>query len=176
MMAGVGLTDRMDLPRVVRAVAELDGEVVVAVERAQQAGLGGLPGNVRLIRESLALRLVLPTCAVLVHQGGAGTTMTALTYGVPQLIVPQVSDQHFNAERLAATGAGTWLAPGQTGLDQVRDQVADLVSGGKWRERAALMRERMRQSPTPAEVVPVLDALATGGHRAGPEHTILNSP
>ena len=68
-----------------------------------------MPARVRLVDGPLALRLVLPTCAALVQQGGAGTTMTALGLGVPQLILPQVSDQHFNGERLALTGAGTWL-------------------------------------------------------------------
>lgn len=160
MMAGVGLSDRLDLPRVIRAVAGLDVEVVVLVERAQQAGLGGLPSNVRLVDGPLALRLVLPTCAALVQQGGAGTTMTALGHGVPQLILPQVSDQHFNGERLALTGAGTWLPAARADDDTLRELVGQLVGDGPWRGSAALMRDRVRAMPTPAEVVPALVALA----------------
>jgi UDP:flavonoid glycosyltransferase YjiC (YdhE family) len=168
MMAGAGFAGRMDLTEVIRAVAELDVEVVVAVDPAQQAGLGQVPDNVRLADGPLALRLVLPSCAALVQQGGAGTTMTALAYGVPQLILPQVSDQHFNAERLAATGAGTWLAPERASSGQIRDLVGELIGDGHWRERAALMRERVSQMPAPAAVVPVLSALARdGATRAG---------
>ncbi|WP_281942325.1 nucleotide disphospho-sugar-binding domain-containing protein [Micromonospora sp. AKA38] len=160
MMAGVGLHDRLDLTRVIRSVAELDAEVVVVVEPRQQRGLGPLPANVRLADAPLAIRLVLPTCAALVQQGGAGTTMTALTYGVPQLILPQVSDQHFNGERLAATGAGTWLAPEHAGGATLRDAVGELIGDGPARTAAASMRDRIRALPSPAEVVPVLTALA----------------
>ncbi|WP_431930194.1 nucleotide disphospho-sugar-binding domain-containing protein [Micromonospora sp. RP3T] len=160
MMAGVGLHDRLDLTRVVRSVAELDAEVVVVVEPRQQRGLGPLPANVRLADAPLAIRLVLPTCAALVQQGGAGTTMTALTYGVPQLILPQVSDQHFNGERLAATGAGTWLAPEHAGGARLRDAVGELIGDGPARTAATAMRDRIRALPSPAEVVPVLTALA----------------
>lgn len=168
MMAGARFAGRMDLTGIIRAVAELDVEVVVAVDPAQQAGLGQVPDNVRLADTPLALRLVLPSCAALVQQGGAGTTMTALAYGVPQLILPQVSDQHFNGERLAATGAGTWLEPEQASSGQIRDLVGEFVGDGHWRERAALMRERVRQMPAPAAVVPGLTTLALGAAaRAG---------
>jgi UDP:flavonoid glycosyltransferase YjiC (YdhE family) len=162
MMAGAGLADRIDLAAVVRAVSGLDVEVVVVVEPAQRDALGAVPGNVRLAEPPLALRLLLPSCAALVQQGGAGTTMTALAYGVPQLVLPQVSDQHFNAERLAATGAGTWLA-GLPGDDAtIRDLVAQLVGDGHWRASAQLMRERVARMPTPTAVLPALAALATG--------------
>jgi UDP:flavonoid glycosyltransferase YjiC (YdhE family) len=160
MMAGAGFAGRMDLTGIIWAVAELDVEVVVAVDPAQQAGLGALPDNVRVADAPLALRLVLPSCAAIVQQGGAGTTMTALAYGVPQLILPQVSDQHFNGERLAATGAGAWLAMEQASPGQIRDMVGELVGGGRWSERAALMSERVHQMPAPAAVVPVLTTLA----------------
>ena len=132
MMAGAGLTERLALPRIVRAVAALDVEVVVVVERSQQAGLvadGPLPDNVRLADAPLALRLLLPSCAALVQQGGAGTTMTALACGVPQLVLPQVSDQHFNAERLALTGAGTALVGEQVSAARIGELVGELVAG-----------------------------------------------
>ncbi|MEV0001855.1 nucleotide disphospho-sugar-binding domain-containing protein [Micromonospora sp. NPDC050980] len=164
MMAGVGLTDRLDLAGVVRSVAELDVEVVVVVEPRQRRGLDAMPANVRLADAPLALRLVLPTCAAIVQQGGAGTTMTALAQGVPQLVLPQVSDQHFNAERLAATGAGTWLTPEEAGGAVLRDTVGELIGDGPARAAAALMRDRIRALPSPADLVPALTAL-TGAPR-----------
>ena len=162
MMAGAGLTDRLALPRIVRAVAALDVEVVVVVERSQQAGLvadGPLPDNVRLADAPLALRLLLPSCAALVQQGGAGTTMTALACGVPQLVLPQVSDQHFNAERLALTGAGTMLVGEQVEAGRIGELVGELVAGQRWRAAAELMAERVRAMPAPSELVSDLAAL-----------------
>ncbi|MEV4815271.1 nucleotide disphospho-sugar-binding domain-containing protein [Micromonospora tulbaghiae] len=163
MMAGAGLHDRLDLGGVIRAVTGLDVEVVVVVEPRQHEGLGRLPARVRLADGPLAVRLVLPTCAALVQQGGAGTTMTALAYGVPQLVLPQVSDQHFNAGRLAATGAGAWLAGERATATAVRDLVGELVGDGPRRRAAALMRDRVHAMPSPAELVPTLAALARGG-------------
>ena len=156
MMAGAGLLDELDVPGTVRALSTLDVDVVVAVDDAR---LGDQPDNVHRITAPLALRLLLPTCAALVQQGGAGTTMTALDCGVPQLILPHVSDQYFNGERLAATGAGTWLAPAEAGAAAIRDRVADLVENPRWREAAEVMRDRMHAMPSPADVVPML----TGG-------------
>lgn len=160
MMAGAGLTDRLALPRIVRAVATQGVEVVVVVERSQQAGLiadGPLPSNVRVADAPLALRLLLPSCAALVQQGGAGTTMTALACGVPQLVLPQVSDQHFNAERLALTGAGTALVGAQVSAERIGELVGSLVADDRWRSAAELMADRVRTMPAPSELVASLE-------------------
>ena len=45
--------------------------------------------------------------AVVVHHGGAGTTTTAARAGTPQVVVPQVYDQHYFARRVSALGIGT---------------------------------------------------------------------
>jgi UDP:flavonoid glycosyltransferase YjiC (YdhE family) len=162
MMAAVGFASAMDLSVITRAVAELDVEVIVAADPADQARLGPVPDNVRVADAPLAHRLVLPGCDVFVHQGGGSTTMTGIACGVPQLILPQVSDQHLNAERVAMTGAGAWLDPAQATAADIRDLAGALVSDARWRESAALMRERVRQMPAPAAVVPVLTELAAG--------------
>lgn len=41
-----------------------------------------------------------------VHHGGAGTTTAAARAGAPQVIVPQIGDQPYWAERVAALGVG----------------------------------------------------------------------
>lgn len=161
-VAGPGLSERTELPEVVRAVAELDVEVVVLVVQAHRDLLGSMPDNVRVADAPLALHLVLPSCAVMIQHGGAGTMMTALACGVPQLILPRVSDEHFNGERLAVSGAGTWLDTESADAAKIRDTVAELAGGGHWRESTMLVRERMLRMPTPAAVVDSLVALATG--------------
>ncbi|MBQ1071776.1 glycosyltransferase family 1 protein [Micromonospora sp. C31] len=45
--------------------------------------------------------------AAVVHHGGAGTTTTAAQAGTPQVVVPQVYDQHYFARRVSALGIGT---------------------------------------------------------------------
>ncbi|MFG1775607.1 glycosyltransferase [Micromonospora sp. NPDC049048] len=45
--------------------------------------------------------------AAVVHHGGSGTTTTAARAGTPQVVIPQVYDQHYFARRVAALGIGT---------------------------------------------------------------------
>ncbi|MFE2283455.1 glycosyltransferase [Streptomyces sp. NPDC059443] len=44
--------------------------------------------------------------AAVVHHGGAGTTTTAARAGAPQVIVPQLADQPYWADRVASLGIG----------------------------------------------------------------------
>lgn len=48
----------------------------------------------------------LPRCSMLIHHGGAGTVAAALRAGMPQVIVPFMTDQPFWARRVHAAGAG----------------------------------------------------------------------
>ena len=50
--------------------------------------------------------------AAVVHHGGAGTTTTAALAGAPQVVVPQLYDQHYWAQRVESLGVGTAHAPG----------------------------------------------------------------
>lgn len=55
---------------------------------------------------------LFPRVAAVVHHGGAGTTTAAARAGVPQVIVPQMYDQHYYAARVNELGVGTAHAPG----------------------------------------------------------------
>ena len=50
--------------------------------------------------------------AVVVHHGGAGTTTTAARAGAPQVVVPQMYDQHYFASRVRELGIGAATEPG----------------------------------------------------------------
>ncbi len=50
--------------------------------------------------------------AAVVHHGGAGTTTIAARAGAPQVVVPQMYDQHYHAARVNELGVGTAHAPG----------------------------------------------------------------
>lgn len=73
------------------------------------AGIGGghLPPSVKVVRGPMPHAKLFPRVAAVVHHGGAGTTAAALRAGVPQIIVPHLADQFYNAHRLAVMG----LAP-----------------------------------------------------------------
>jgi vancomycin aglycone glucosyltransferase len=50
--------------------------------------------------------------AAVVHHGGAGTTTAAALAGAPQVVIPQMYDQHYWAGRVQQLGIGTAHAPG----------------------------------------------------------------
>jgi vancomycin aglycone glucosyltransferase len=50
--------------------------------------------------------------AAVVHHGGAGTTIAAALAGAPQVVIPQIYDQHYWARQVRDLGIGTAHAPG----------------------------------------------------------------
>ena len=52
-------------------------------------------------------QLLFPRVAVVVHHGGAGTTAAAARAGVPQMVIPQFTDQFYWASRIRDLGAGS---------------------------------------------------------------------
>jgi vancomycin aglycone glucosyltransferase len=55
---------------------------------------------------------LFPRVAAVVHHGGAGTTTAASLGGTPQVVVPQLYDQHYWAGRVQDLGIGVAHAPG----------------------------------------------------------------
>ncbi|MFE9117175.1 glycosyltransferase [Streptomyces sp. NPDC007172] len=68
-------------------MADLDVEVVATLNAEQLDALGPTPPNVRAV-DFVPLNQLLPSCAAIIHHGGAGTFLTALAHGVPQVVVP----------------------------------------------------------------------------------------
>lgn len=58
------------------------------------------------------LRALFARVGAIVHHGGAGTTTLAALGGAPQVVVPQIYDQHYSARRIAELGIGVAHAPG----------------------------------------------------------------
>lgn len=134
-----------------------DVEVVIAVASGQRPLLGDLPAGVRVL-ESVPLHTVLPGCALVVHQGGAGTTLTAAACGVPQVVVPFKGDQLVHAARVAAAGTGlviTDLTPAA-----ITSAATQVLSTPTYRGRAADVAAENRTRPAPAALIPALEALA----------------
>jgi UDP:flavonoid glycosyltransferase YjiC (YdhE family) len=152
------------------AARELDVEVVVAVSAADRPLLGELPGDVRVV-EALPLNLLLPSCAAIVHQGGAGTTLTAAVSGVPQLVVPCLPDQLLNITRLAGVGAGACLLRKGRPIEALRAEatsvLAELIDGPTHREAATLLSHEIAEQPPPGVAVARIDTLTKAGALAG---------
>jgi enterobactin C-glucosyltransferase len=149
-MAGVGA-----LRPFVAAAGSVPADFVVTLGGADPADFGPLPANVRLV-DWVPLSALLAVSSAAIHHGGAGTTLTALAAGLPQLVLPQGADQFQNAAAVAKSGAGAVVRPEELDADRLGELVTDRAARAAARSVAA----EMAGQPTPADVVPRLVELA----------------
>ncbi|BCY08839.1 nucleotide disphospho-sugar-binding domain-containing protein [Actinoplanes sp. L3-i22] len=142
---------------VIEALAGTEVELVVAAADRLSVGTD-LPGNVRVERR-LPLRQLLPTCALAIHHGGAGSTMASIVTGLPQLVLPQMCVQYQHAQQIAAVGAGEWLAPAQVGVDSVRSAVRRLLGDPAPAQVSRSLRDELAERPGVAAVAATVAAL-----------------
>lgn len=117
----------------------------------------------------IPLDAVAPTCDLAVHHGGATTIPTLLVSGVPQLIIPEGKpDYHRDAmaRSLSDFGAARALSPRAEGTGRDPGEVIaaacrDMLAEPGYAERAAFLAKEIAAQPTPAEIVPKLEALAS---------------
>jgi UDP:flavonoid glycosyltransferase YjiC (YdhE family) len=145
--------------QVVRAVSGLAVDLVVAITPGQRDLLGRVPAGVRVV-ESAPLHLLLPRCDIVVAHGGAGTLLTALASGLPQLHIPRLPDHVRHAGRLAEAGAGAVLAAPADDPGEIRDQLAEMLATPGYRAAATRLRDEMGDQPPPASLVRELERLA----------------
>ncbi|WET76815.1 glycosyltransferase [Amycolatopsis sp. QT-25] len=148
-------------PLLLRTLAKHDLDVLVAGELP----VGTDPDSV-LAHGWLPLETVLPGCDVLVHHGGAGSTLAALSRGVPQVIVSRDADHAFNGEAITRRGAGVFAVP-DGGDTAVLDEALDHVLHDPRPSKAAReVAEEIAGLPGPEQVVPdLLTELTTARRR-----------
>ena len=145
--------DRM-MTSVVAAAADADLDVVL-VRPDRAVSRRPLPLNVTTT-DWLPFVDVLPHVEGIVHHGGAGTVMTALAAGVPQVVVPGAGDRTEHARLIAARGAGLAVPTREITAAALERLVTDPSLSSSAREVAA----EIAAMPDPAELVEPLAALA----------------
>ncbi|MEQ4720121.1 glycosyltransferase [Nonomuraea sp. B19D2] len=137
--------------KLVESLTEAGFELVLGLDEGLAASLRPWPEHV-LHAGWVTLNLALPHCDLVIHHGGSGTAMAALVSGVPQLIVPQATDQFVTAETLASSGAALGLTPEEDAPDMVAAHARRLLSEPVFRKRAAELAAEMAALPAPALV------------------------
>ena len=123
--------------------------IVVTVGRQNDPEvLGRQPSNVH-VHQYIPQELLLPHCAAVVTHGGAGSTLGALAFGLPLLVVPQGADHFYNADRVVAAGAGVQLLPDLLTADSARDAVRMLLHDDTFRSAADRIKNELDAMPDP---------------------------
>lgn len=149
---------------VVEALEPFLGSVVVTTGPNEVSALGELPPSVHAT-PYLPQSLVLPHVDLVVSHAGAGSTFGALTNGLPHLALPQgASSQVAVAERVHSLGAGLKLDAGEQTLEAMRAAARRLLDDGAFARRAKQLCAELEQSPTPAEILTLLEERYGGDH------------
>ncbi|MGV9297839.1 nucleotide disphospho-sugar-binding domain-containing protein [Amycolatopsis sp. NPDC003676] len=127
-----------------------DLDVVLPVPAEYLEQVRELPAPVRVVPQ-VPLNTVLGDCALVLHHGGSGTALTAATFGLPQLVMPQAHPALAScAERLVKTGVAR-----EAGAEPA-EVIDEVLASGSEAGRAAELREEMLALPTPAETADAL--------------------
>lgn len=145
--------DRL-MSTVVAAATGTDLDVVL-VRPDRRTARRQLPPDVRTTGW-VPFPAVLPAATAVVHHGGAGTLLTALSAGVPQLVVFGPGDRTGNAALVRARGVGLGVPLRE--LD--RAALERLVGDGALAAAAREVAAEMAAMPSPADLVRPLAELA----------------
>lgn len=156
-LQGMGMQGNVRAAQVAHALAGRDVEIVLAVTAEQSQMLPDLPPNV-IHAGPVPLRLLLPSCTAIVHQGGGGTLMTAMDAAVPQFILPFVPDTVLNAHQVAGTGAGRQLWSGDLTDEALAAALTEFLDDMEpFRQGAARLHAEHLDLPAPAQAVRELE-------------------
>jgi UDP:flavonoid glycosyltransferase YjiC (YdhE family) len=157
---GTAFANQDVLRTAITGLSGVDAEVLVATgPLVEPSALTGLPGNAHVLPWVPQADL-LAHADLVVHHGGAGTTLAGMAGGVPQLVLPQGADQFRNAEIVADAGLGAQLVGEQFTSDAVRQQAQRILRDDSVRDAAAGIAAEIAAMPHPDEVVPELVELA----------------
>jgi UDP-N-acetylglucosamine transferase subunit ALG13 len=153
-------TDMAVFRSAVEGLADEPVNLIVTVGRDNDpTAIGQVPPNARIERY-IPQSLLLPYCSAVISHAGSGTTLAALSHGLPQLLIPQGADQFVNADRCEQVGVGLRLLPDQVTAAAVTDGVGALLVGDTYGRQARRVQAEMASMPTPEEWVEPLRRVA----------------
>lgn len=159
-----GTVPAFSQPDILRSTAEaiepLVAAVVVTTGPNRPDSIGMASPSVHVV-DYLRQSEILPHVDLVVSHGGAGTTLGAVAYGLPHLVMPGLApSQQRNAMRTEAIGLGSSV-PLDAGADQVRAAARRLLSDPSYRTAAGAARSGLARLPSVDEGVRLLERLGS---------------
>jgi UDP:flavonoid glycosyltransferase YjiC (YdhE family) len=155
---GTVFNKRLDLYRTfIEGLLDLEVDGIVALgPGVEVAAIGVLPENVRVF-SWVPWNSLLEKTTVLIGHGGANSMLGPLSKGIPLVVVPLGADHFVNAARIAQANAGIILEEAHITPEVVQDAVKQALSPSL-RASAQRIANEIAKMPSPAEVVPMLEA------------------
>lgn len=144
----------------VDVVAGLGVEVVVALGHADRGSADGWPEGV-VVTRWIDFAAEVPRCALVVHHGGAGSSLTTALSGRPAVCLPQMGDQFRNAALLAGAGAALRLDPPEVDRATLGAAVTTALTDPSSAASASRLAEANAALPPPGAVIERLSRLVS---------------
>ncbi|AZM94002.1 macrolide family glycosyltransferase [Streptomyces sp. W1SF4] len=130
-------------------------------QQADPADLGTLPPHCEVHR-SVPQLSVLGQAAAFVTHGGMGSTMEALSFGTPMVVVPQMVEQEIIADRVAELGLGLRLDPADVTAERLRAAVETVTADTAVAAAAARFRRLGHDAGGAAAAAAAIEAHLAG--------------
>ncbi|WP_244199765.1 glycosyltransferase [Amycolatopsis thailandensis] len=146
------------LSPLLRSLSTLDVEIVVTLGLAARPEEFDVdPSRITFVGFT-PMDDLLDGADVVVTHGGAGTTSAVLSKGVPLVVLPQGADQFFQAERVAAAGAGIALLPPSQTPEATVAAVRTALEDVDVRESVRMIAKEIAAMPAAPDVAATLEA------------------
>jgi MGT family glycosyltransferase len=174
--ASIGaLSSRMELDfftTLMQALGEEPYDVVVSTGSYQDdyvaSRLPRAPANFR-IEQFVPSSLGARSASVVVHHGGAGTTLQTLLAGAPAVAVPLNHEHHDFAQRLVETGSGIRIDKARLTPLKLRHAVGRLLQAPSYRSSAQALQRALTAYDAVGTCADELLALAERRRRGLPQ-------
>ena len=145
------------IQRAVDALSSLPVHAVVTLGQMLDAGEVTAADNVVVVR-SAPHGAILQHASLAVSHCGHGTTMKALTAGVPIVCIPMGRDQNDTAARVTHHGAGVRLSP-KASTDKIRKAIAEVLDHDRYRSNAMRLASSIQHERGSIDIVDELEAV-----------------
>ncbi|MGO4463101.1 macrolide family glycosyltransferase [Streptomyces sp. M-16] len=146
----------------VEAFADSGLHLVLSIgQQADPADLGTLPPHCEVHR-SVPQLSVLAQAAAFVTHGGMGSTMEALSFGTPMVVVPQMVEQEIIADRVVELGLGLRLDPADATAERLRAAVRAVTTDTAIAATAARFRRLSQDAGGAAAAAAAIEAHLAG--------------
>jgi len=121
-------------------------------------GLPSLPDRVHLT-EWASHAALLPHCRAVVTNGGTATVISALTHGLPLVIVPTTWDKPDNCRRIVEAGAAIKLSPSECTPERLSIAVQLLLQNPAYARNAHALASQLAAAPGASAAARLLEAV-----------------
>jgi len=150
------------------SLADLDIDLVLTLPEEVRDELDRIPANTRVV-DFVPMQVIIPSCSVVIHHGGAGSFSGSLLNGVPQVLISKAVDALAKNALVEESNVGLAILPDEASGAGIREAVTRLLDDPSFRTSAERLRQAILTQPSPADLVPKLEELAAAyGAEGGP--------